>query len=113
MAAFQAAPSASTYAAFRLHRLRLAPRRWRPAARPPARRRLCRSSFLRGRLARLPVEPVLRRREAREAGHRSGDVDRLPFWIESRNLQSVDATEQAVSETSDPLVAVGPDGPVV
>src|SRR6185437_16918829 len=92
---------------------RPAPRARPPTARPSAPRGVCRSSFLRRRPALLPVEPVLRRREAREAGHRRGDVDRLPFWIESCNLQSIDAAEQAVSETGDTLIAIGPHGPVV
>ena len=61
----------------------------------------------------MAVEPFLRRREAGKAGHRGGDIDRLPLRVESRDLKLVDAAEQMVDETADALVAVGSGRPVV
>src|SRR5262245_9548489 len=72
-----------------------------------------RSSFLCRSLARLAVEPFLRGRKAGKTGHCGAEIDRLPFRIESGDVQRVDAAEQVVGETRDSLVAVGADGPIV
>ena len=57
------------------------------------------------RCARLPFEPRLRRREAREAGNCRREIDRFPLRVEAGDLQLVDPREQMVDEAGDALVS--------
>src|SRR6202022_1394003 len=65
-----------------------------------------RSSLRRLRIARLRVQPFLRRREAEQSGDSRREIDRLPFRVEARRLQPVDPGKQVVDEASDALIAV-------
>src|SRR3977135_4534303 len=62
-----------------------------------------RSSLRRLRIARLTIQPFLRRREAEESGDSRREIDRLPFRVEDRRLQPVDPGKQVVDEAADAL----------
>src|ERR1700716_2322462 len=65
-----------------------------------------RSSLRRLRIARLTIQPFLRRREAEESGDSRREIDRLPFRVEARRLQPVDPGKQVVDEAADALITV-------
>src|ERR1700682_2305594 len=63
-----------------------------------------RSSLRRLRVARLTIQPFLRRREAGQSGDRCSEIDRLPFRVEARRLQLVDPGKQVIDEACDALI---------
>src|ERR1700736_4963089 len=65
-----------------------------------------RSSLWRLGIARLAIQPFLRRREAGESGNGGSEIDRLPFRVEARRLQSVDSGKQVIDEAGDALITV-------
>src|SRR5882757_3404571 len=58
------------------------------------------------RIARLTIQPFLRRGEAGESGDSRSEIDRLPFRVEARRLQPVDPGKQVIDEAGDALIAV-------
>src|SRR5260370_41966092 len=66
-----------------------------------------RSSLILRRLARLAFQPVLRRREAGQAGDRRAEIDRLPVGVEARRLELVDPGKEGGGEAGEAPAAVG------
>src|ERR1700724_4571655 len=64
------------------------------------------SSRRRLRIARLAIQPFLRRREAGESGDGRSEIDRLPFRVEAWRLQPVDPGKQVIDEAGDTLITV-------